>query len=124
MNAAQPFDIVASSQELKNIDVEIKRLRDVSNVLKKRKTEIEQKIQKYLTETRNKGVVIHDMTILSEAKSTTKAIPKKEKEERIRSLLKNYTTLPEQLLQEIQEATKGTQVMKHKITIQQETKRK
>lgn len=114
------FDISMVTSELKAIDTELARLRTVSNGLKKRKKEVEDTIQKYLDETKHKGVMINNMTILSEQKVKNKAIPKKEKEDKLRLLLGQYVSTPEQVLLKLQEASKGTPTVVQKLSINYE----
>ena len=77
-----PFDITAATNELKNIEAELKRIQHISKQLKDRKKTIEDKIQEYLTSHNHKGVMVNDVTIVSEAKTKTPALPKKEKQDK------------------------------------------
>lgn len=117
MNAPQPFDIVASSQELKNIDAELKRLRTFIGELKKRKTLIEEKIQAYLKENNHKGVMINDVTIISETKEKKTQLPKDIKDEKMKQILSQYVNLPEKVLYELKQSTEGARTSKQTITI-------
>jgi hypothetical protein len=110
------FDITSGCMELKKMEVEQKRLQGLLRDLKKKKTDLEVKIQKYLAENQHKGVMINDVTILNECKTRTKPLPKKEKEERLTNLLKQHNINPE-LVQEFNKVTKGTPVEKNSITI-------
>jgi hypothetical protein len=111
------FDITAGCMELKKMEVEQKRLQGILRDLKKKKTDLENRIQKYLSDNQHKGVMINDMTVLSECKIRTKPLPKKEKEERITNLLKQHNISPE-LAQEFNKVTKGTPIEKNKLIIQ------
>lgn len=112
----QPFDIAAATQEMKNIDTELLRLRTFSVKLKQRKTEIEKKIQTYLSENNHKGVVIDDVTILAESQKKNKKLSKKEQDEKMLIVLRQHG-LSDTVLSELQKATQGTPVIENKLTI-------
>ena len=117
MNAPQPFDIGASSQELKNIDAELKRLRLFCGELKKRKTLLEEKIKTYLDENNHKGVMIGDVTIMSETKEKKTKLPKDIQDEEMKKILSQYVPVPEKVLYELKQSTEGTRTSKQTITI-------
>ena len=120
MTSIQPFDITAASQEIKNIDTELARLRGLSNNLKKKKKEIEDKMGQFLTKHNQKGVIINDITIMNETQTKNKTVPKKEKEAKMKELFSHYVDLPEKLMYELGQVTKGQQVVQNKIKINYE----
>jgi hypothetical protein len=124
MSTPHPFDIAAASQELKNIDAELKRLRTFAGELKKRKTLIEEKIQKYLTEHNHKGVMINDVTIISEMTEKKTKLPKVEQDEKMKQILSQYVNLPEKVLYELKQITQGPITSKPKITLHTDKKDK
>ena len=118
-----PFDITAATHEIKQIDTELKRIYTISHSLKKRKMDIEQKIQKYLTENNHKGVLINDVTIVQEEKTKLKPLTKKEKEIKIKELLKHHG-LSDSFLNEINNVTKGgTVTTQNKLIINYDNKK-
>lgn len=124
MSTPHPFDIAAASQELKNIDAELKRLRTFSGELKKRKSLIEEKIQTYLTEHNHKGVMINDVTIMSETKEKKTQLPKDIKDEKMKQILSQYVNLPEKVLYELKQITQGPTMSKQTITLHTDKKEK
>ena len=117
MNPPQPFDIGAATQELKNIDAELKRLRTFAGELKKRKVILEDKMSTYLNENGHKGVMINDVTVMTETKEKKTCLPKKEKDEKIKNLLSQYVTVPEKLFYELKQITQGPTTNKQTITL-------
>lgn len=118
-----PFDITAASHEIKQIDTELKRIHTISLSLKKRKMDIEQKIQKYLNEHNHKGVLINDVTIVQEEKTKVKPLTKKEKECKMKELLKQHG-ISDSLLNEINNVTKGgTVTTQNKLVINYDNKK-
>ena len=124
MSTPHPFDIAAASQELKNIDAELKRLRTFAGELKKRKSLIEEKIQTYLTEHNHKGVMINDVTIISETKEKKTQLPKDIKDEKMKQILSQYVNLPEKVLYELKQITQGPTMSKQTITLHTDKKEK
>ena len=124
MSTPHPFDIAAASQELKSIDAELKRLRTFSGELKKRKSLIEEKIQTYLTEHNHKGVMINDVTIMSETKEKKTQLPKDIKDEKMKQILSQYVNLPEKVLYELKQITQGPTMSKQTITLHTDKKEK
>jgi hypothetical protein len=124
MSTPHPFDIAAASQELKSIDAELKRLRTFSGELKKRKSLIEEKIQTYLTENNHKGVMINDVTIMSETKEKKTQLPKDIKDEKMKQILSQYVNLPEKVLYELKQITQGPTMSKQTITLHTDKKEK
>ena len=124
MTTPHPFDIAAASQELKNIDAELKRLRTFAGELKKRKTLIEEKIQTYLTEHNHKGVMINDVTIISEMTEKKTKLPKGEQDEKMKQILSQYVNLPEKVLYELKQITQGPITSKPKLTLHTDKKEK
>jgi hypothetical protein len=118
-----PFDITAASNEIKQIDTELKRIHTISISLKKRKMDIEQKIQKYLTENNHKGVMINDVTIVQQEKTKIKPLTKKEKEFKVKDLLKHHG-ISDSLFNEINNVTKGgTVTTQNKLIINYDNKK-
>lgn len=118
------FDLNATTLELKAIDTEIVRLTKSVNDLKKRKKIIIDKIQNYFDKNEHQGVIINDMTILSVVKSKKKAIPLKEKEEQIKTVLKKYE-IPAQVASEIYNINHSSkQMTKTEIVIKKDEKKK
>lgn len=118
------FDLNATTLELKAIDTEITRLSKLLNDLKKRKKIIIDKIQNYFNKNEHQGVIINEMTILSVVKSKKKAIPLKEKEEQIKTVLQKYEISP-QVASEIYNINHASkQMTKTEIVIKKEEKKK
>jgi len=119
-----PFDINAVTLELKAIDTEIGRISKLVTDLKKKKKTLTDKLQLYFNNNQHQGVIINDMTILSVVKSKKKAIPLKEKEEQMKSMLRKYE-VPEQVANEIHNITHASkQTTKQEIVIKKEDKKK
>lgn len=114
-----PFDINATTLEIKSIDFEIQRLQKTLKELKARKEHISEKIKAYLNKGSHTGVVINNMTILSVTKPQTKALTKKEKEEKIKNVLRQFN-VEDRVAQELHTATKGKQTMVQKLVIKKE----
>jgi predicted nucleic acid-binding Zn-ribbon protein len=112
-----PFDINATSLELKGINNEISRLQKQVNELKKKKKTIEEKIQTYFNENAHKGVIINEMKIESIIKTKTKALPKKEKDEEIKKLLSNYVESPHIVADQLKQITQGHKIDKQQIVV-------
>jgi len=118
------FDLNATTLELKAIDIEIGRLTKSLHDLKKRKKIIIDKIQNYFNKNDHQGVIINDMTILSVVKSKKKAIPLKEKEEQMKTVLKKYE-IPPQVANEIYNINHASkQMSKTEIVIKKDEKKK
>jgi nitrate/nitrite-specific signal transduction histidine kinase len=124
MSQVSPFDITIATNELKNINKELVRLRTITSTLKKKKQEIETGIQKYLDINQHKGVMLQDVTILLEKKEKKIPIPKKEKINKIKEVLGQYVNVPDQVMQEIDKASTGKTVIKNKIVINYENIKK
>lgn len=114
------FDINASTLEIKSLDIEIQRLQKSLKVLKTRKEVISEKIKMYLNKGSHTGVVINNMTILSVTKPKTKTLSKKEKDEKIKTVLRQYNVEADRVAQELNTATKGHQTMVQKLVIKKE----
>lgn len=115
------FDITAGCLELKKIEIEQKRLQGLQRDLKKKKTDIELKIQKYLDDHKHHGVVLNDMVVLNEQRKKTKPLSKVEKDSRITNLLKEHKIdAPEQIIRELNQVTKGITTETKKITIKKQ----
>jgi len=115
-----PFDINAATLEMKSLDAEIKRVHTTLKELKKRKEFISEKIKMYLNRGSHTGIIINDMTILSVTKPKTKALTKKEKEEKIKGVLRQYNLEPERVSNELSTAVKGKQTMVQQLVIKKE----
>jgi hypothetical protein len=112
-----PFDINATSLELKGINNEITRLQKHVNELKKKKKAIEEKIQTYFNENAHKGVIINEMKIESIIKTKNKAPPKKEKEAEIKKLLSNYVESPDVVADKLRQISQGQKIDKQQIVV-------
>ena len=121
MNKINIFDITAGCLELKKIETEQKRLQAIQRDLKKKKLDLEVKIQKYLDDNKHQGVVLNDMTVLNEQRKKTKPLSKIEKETKITNLLKEHKIdATDEFINKLNNATKGntTEIKKIKITKQ------
>ena len=104
---------------MKNIDAEIKRQAGSLKLLRKRKTELEQNIVKYLEEKEQPGLKFQGEAIIIQSKSARKTKKKGEKLADSLSILENYGIHnAEKVLSEILEAQRGEEIEVRKIKTQ------
>jgi len=114
-----PFDLNATSLEIKGIEAEIKRIQKILRDLKTKKDVLLEKMQKYFKENEHQGVIINGMKIETITKEKTKQLTKKEKEEQIKQVLSHYVDAPHILAEQLQQVTKGQKIEQQKIVISQ-----
>lgn len=111
--------IQASVKELKEINIEIKRLRTEASKLKKRAMEIEKYIISYLNEKEQPGVKYQNTAIILENKPKRITKSKKEIESDSLKVLENYGIQnAKEVLNQILESRKGDKVQLQKVKIQ------
>ena len=111
--------IQASVKELKEINIEIKRLRTETSKLRKRATEIEKNIITYLNEKEQPGVKYQNTAIILENKPKRVAKSKKEVENDSLKILENCGIHnAKEVLNQILESRKGDKVQLQKVKIQ------
>jgi hypothetical protein len=104
--------------ELKNLNIELKRVNKNAFDIRKKIKEVEKNIIEYLREKEQPGVKYQDMAIIVENK--TKRANKKKKdieEDSIRILEENGIRDPKNVLDKILDARKGDEVENKKIKI-------
>jgi len=105
--------------ELKNINVEIKRLQNEIKKFKKRAVEVEKNILTYLNEKEQPGVKYQNTAIIIENKAKRIAKTRKDVEsEALRILQNNGVANPQEVLKQITESRKGDKVEMQKVKIQ------
>jgi seryl-tRNA synthetase len=107
-------------EELKMLDVEIKRLNKQTTDLRKHRNEVKSRIDLYLREKDQPGVKWGDITIRREEteKRMTKGRNKKDKEDDVIAVLtKNGISDPKRIFEEVAEAMKGPKVTTSDIKI-------
>ena len=115
------FDINAATMELKSIQNEMDRVNKIARDLKKKKTEITDKIQLFLAKNAHQGVLINDMSIMNVSKTKIKALPKKEKEEQIKKVISQMAgDQTNKVLTDLSNATKGKTVIEQKLVIKKQ----
>jgi pseudouridine-5'-phosphate glycosidase len=110
------FDLNSATKQLKEIELEIKRLNALLRTTRLHKSKIENDIKQYLDHSKHQGVILNNVTIMKEEKLVHTRLKKIEKEEKLKSVLGDSAT-PE-LIAKIQNAAKGNQIMKSSISIQ------
>lgn len=110
--------IVNYVNELKSINIEIKRLVKETSELRKRAKVIEQNIVDFLDEKEQPGVKFQDTAIVLEKKQKYTYKGKKDKEEDSLRILEDYgISNPKEVLEELKRANKGNEVESKKIKI-------
>jgi hypothetical protein len=110
------FDIASATKQLREVEVELKRLNTLIRQTRLIKSNLENDIKQYLEQTKNHGVILHNMTVLKEEKLVHKRLKKQEKEDKLKSILGESAT-PD-MIEKIKNAAKGEQIAKAKISIQ------
>ncbi len=111
--------MIAWVTELKDLSTEIKRRTRETAVLRKRKEELEEKIEKTLVEQDKPGVKYKDVAVILD-KNKIKRLPKKkaQKEEDGINVLKHYgIDNAEKIFNEVMETLKGEEVQKNAIRL-------
>jgi len=109
MSSAQ---IAINMSELKNINVELKRLGQQMKILKTKKKEIEENIADYLKEMESEAARYKNMIVISKEKKHRIKKNKVEREHELSSILQKagiHNT--DKVLHEIKEALKGKETM-------------
>jgi hypothetical protein len=105
-------------QELKEINVEIKRLKGRTSELKKKAAQLEKNIISYLNEKDIPGVKDRDVAIIIENKKKRINVSKKNAEqESIRILEANGISNAKNVLNEILEARRGNNIELQKVKV-------
>jgi hypothetical protein len=108
-------EIVSTVNELKEIDIEIKKKRELLTKLNKRKKELEKNIIKYLEQKDQSGLKYKDIAIIAEEKDKHIKLSKKDKTQKMKSILEKYGVKnTEMALKEITDNVKG-EVLSKKI---------
>jgi hypothetical protein len=104
--------------ELKSLNVELKRLNKGAHLIRQRIKEIEKNILEYLKEKEQPGVKYQDMAIIIENKTKRINKSKKDIEEDSIKILEEYgLSNPKEVLEEILRARKGEEIENEKIKI-------
>jgi hypothetical protein len=104
--------------ELKNVNIEIKRLNQQATKLRKRAKEVEQNIIEFLKEKNQPGVKFQDTAIVVENKSKWVRKGKKDiEEDSLKILEDNGIDDPKYVLEKILMARKGEELEQSKIKI-------
>lgn len=105
--------------ELKEYNVELKRLREQTSIIKKKAEDVKQRIAEYLTEKEQDGVRYNDVAVILESKERRAGKKVKDRDGDALKVLTSYgVTDPREALNRILEARKGAIVEKHEIKIQ------
>jgi hypothetical protein len=110
------FDLNSATKQIKEIELEIKRLNGLLRAARLHKSKLENDIKQYLDHSKHQGVILNNVTIMKEEKLVHKRLKKQEKEEKLKSVLGDSAT-PD-LIAKIQSASKGNQILKSSISIQ------
>lgn len=111
--------IQSNVQELKNINLEIKRLQGEMKKLKKRSQDIEKNILTYLNEKEQPGLKYQNTAIIIENKPKRIMKTKKDIENNaIRILEDSGISNAKEVLAKINESKKGDQVQMQKVKLQ------
>ena len=109
MSSAQ---IAINMSELRNINVELKRLGQQMNVLKTKKKEIEENIADYLREMESEAARYKNMIVIAKPKKHRIKKGKVERENELTMILqKAGISNTDRVLNEIKEALKGKETM-------------
>ena len=109
----------ADVMELKNLKIEIKRVSFSLKTLRDREKIINERLTKYLTETKQIGVKYANSAIILEKKTPSAHKKKKIQESDTLDVLRKYgVSNPEQALKDITKARKGSPILKQKIKLQ------
>ena len=112
-------EMISWVTELKDLTTEIKRRTRETAILRKRKDELEEKIEKTLVEQDKPGVKYKDVAVILD-KNKIKRLPKKkaQKEEDAITVLKHYgIDNAEKIFNEVMETMKGEEVQKNAIRL-------
>ena len=110
------FDISSATKQLREIELELKRLNAQAKHIRLLKSRIENDVRQYLEQSRHQGVIINNVTVLKEEKFIHKRLKKQEKDDKLKSILGDTAT-PE-LMERIKNVNKGEQFLKTSISIQ------
>ena len=111
--------IQGNVQELKEINVEIKRLQNETKQLKKRSQELEKFIISYLNEKEQPGLKYQNTAILIENKAKRVGKTKKDIESQaIRILQESGINNPREVLDKINESKRGEKIEMQKVKMQ------
>jgi hypothetical protein len=117
-------EIVASVNELSELNKELKRLRDDTRKINKRKKEIENTIKTYLESHNQPGVKYKNIAIIAEPIQKRTAVKKTEKSNIISSTLSAYGIHAKQnLVDELMDRLKGDLEDGIKIKVKDITKK-
>ena len=104
--------------ELKNLNIELKRLNKASHVVRQRAKQVESDIINYLREKEQPGVKYQDMAIVVENKTKRINKSKKDIEEDSLRVLEDYgISNAKEVLDEILRARKGEEIENQKLKI-------
>jgi hypothetical protein len=110
--------ITSSLNELKDINSELKRLRIQVRKLNIRREIVEKEIKDFLDSKDQPGIKYQGMAIIPEEKETYKAKGKKQKEEDIKTLFRNYGVDDEnEAFRDLMKTMKGSPTQKFKLKI-------
>ena len=114
------MNIQEQIRELKSINIEIKRLCKITTDLRRKAKQHEKNIIEYLNHKEQPGVKFQDTAIILENKTKREVKKKQIVEENLLDILRNNgVSNPKDVLIEIIEARKGTEISMQKIKIQQ-----
>ena len=117
------MSIQGDMMELKSINMEIKRLSDLTKKLRKDATIVNNRIVEYLFEHKQKGVKTKDdqgvdtAFILHPAQKTINKTAVDKTKSAIEILKMNGVSEPEKVLKELEEGRKGNKIPIHKLKI-------
>ena len=112
------MNIQASVNELQNLNIELKRIKNNASDLRKKIKIVETNIMEYLKEKQQPGVKYQNTAILIENKSKRTSKPKKDREEdALRILEECGISDSKNILDQILDARKGEEVEINKLKI-------
>lgn len=104
--------------ELKSLNIELKRLNKAAYLIRQRIKEVEKNVMEYLKEKEQPGVKYQDMAIVIENKTKRVNKSKKDIEEDSLRVLEEYgISNPKEVLNDILNARKGEEIENSKIKI-------
>lgn len=115
------MSIRSDIEELKSIEIEIKRLNSILNVWRKKRIQIKERINEYLISKDQPGTKCGDIAIIRKEteKYSTKGIKRKDKDEQIITFLSNKGIRnASEIYTELYEIMKGPKVIESQIKIQ------
>ena len=103
------IQVALDIKEIKNIEIELKRLAQLSKSLRNKKKELEERILTFLNDTNHEAIKCDQLIAVNKEKKCRERKKKDEKDRDILEILQQAgVSRPEEILYEIKDSIKGT----------------